>query len=169
MKGERRKGKERGPNVPGQVFAPAKNHATIAITTTLECFCRRGTIAPVYACTVLLLGLRGKRIRWEDEGGGHVSVRGIRGRGVHYRGKSGEPFREKENPKPKSISAWLTPYLSLIYFYYRHIPGSDNPPDRLLLSSLGLMPSFKPYPGPTLPPPSSPPSPCRSPILPLRP
>jgi hypothetical protein len=37
------------PNVPGQVFAPAKNHATIAITTTLERFCRRGTIAPVYA------------------------------------------------------------------------------------------------------------------------
>jgi hypothetical protein len=43
------KGKEHGPNVPGQVFAPAKNHATIAITTTLERFCRRGTIAPVYA------------------------------------------------------------------------------------------------------------------------
>ena len=47
--GGRRKGKEHGPNVPGQVFAPAKNHATIAITTTLERFCRRGTITPVHA------------------------------------------------------------------------------------------------------------------------
>ena len=43
------KGKEHGPNVPGQVFAPAKNHATIAITTTLERFCRRGTITPIHA------------------------------------------------------------------------------------------------------------------------
>jgi hypothetical protein len=80
---ERRKGKEHGPNVPGQVFAPAKNHATIAITTTLERFCRRGTIAPVNTRTVLLLRLGLDVILWEDEGSGDVSVRGIRGRGVH--------------------------------------------------------------------------------------
>lgn len=74
------------PNVPGQVFAPAKNHATIAITTTLERFCRRGTITPVHARAVLevRLGVR------EDEGCGHVSVGGVRGRGVHYRGEGGE-------------------------------------------------------------------------------
>jgi hypothetical protein len=77
------KGKEHGPNVPGQVFAPAKNHATIAIPTTLERFCRRGTIAPVHASAILLLrlGLDGA-VLWEDEGGGDVSVRGIRS-GVH--------------------------------------------------------------------------------------
>jgi hypothetical protein len=80
---ERRKGKEHGPNVPGQVFAPAKNHATIAITTTLERFCRRGTIAPVNTRTVLLLRLGLDVVLWEDEGRGDVSVRGIRGRGVH--------------------------------------------------------------------------------------
>jgi hypothetical protein len=80
---ERRKGKEHGPNVPGQVFAPAKNHATIAIPTTLERFCRRGTIAPVYASAILLLrlGLDGA-VLGEDEGGGDVSVGGVRG-GVH--------------------------------------------------------------------------------------
>jgi len=69
--------------VPGQVFAPAKNHATIAITTTLERFCRRGTIAPVNTSAVLLLRLGLDAVLREDESGGDVSVRGIRGRGVH--------------------------------------------------------------------------------------
>lgn len=69
-------------NVPGQVLAPAKNHATIAITTTLECFCRCGTITPVCARTVLVrLGLQ--VVLGEDESCGDVPVRGIRGRGVH--------------------------------------------------------------------------------------
>jgi hypothetical protein len=81
---ERRKGKEHGPNVPGQVFAPAKNHATIAITTTLKRFCRRGTIAPVYTSTILLLRLRlDGIILGEDESGGDVSVRRVGSRGVH--------------------------------------------------------------------------------------
>lgn len=79
------KGKEHGPNVPGQVFAPAKNHATIAITTTLERFCRRGTITPVYAWAILEERLR----VGEDEGCGHLSVGGVRGRGVHNRGRDG--------------------------------------------------------------------------------
>ena len=88
--------------MPGQVFAPAKNHATIAITTTLERFCRRGTITPVYGLAILMLRMR---VSWEDEGGGHVRVRGVRGRGVHWLGRKRrertgrEPFREKENPK----------------------------------------------------------------------
>ena len=69
--------------MPGQVFAPAKNHATIAIPTTLERFCRRGTIAPVHARAILLLGLGlDGAVLGEDEGGGDVSVRGVRG-GVH--------------------------------------------------------------------------------------
>ena len=79
------KGKEHGPNVPGQVFAPAKNHATIAITTTLECFCGGRTISPVDARGILERGLG----VGEDEGSGHVSVGGVRGRGVHYRGRDG--------------------------------------------------------------------------------
>lgn len=65
------------PNVPGQVFAPAKNHATIAITTTLKRFSRRGTIAPVGTAVLLLLkGLLG--VLRKNEGCGHVAVRGIR-------------------------------------------------------------------------------------------
>jgi hypothetical protein len=80
--------------VPGQVFAPAKNHATIAITTTLERFCRRGTIAPVNTRTVLLLRLGLDVVLREDESGGDVSVRGIRGRGVHgTHGSSGRGER----------------------------------------------------------------------------
>ena len=57
-----RKGKEHGPNVPGQVFAPAKNHATITIAATLEGFCWRGTIAPTDT-TILLLRLRLEIVR----------------------------------------------------------------------------------------------------------
>jgi hypothetical protein len=69
--------------VPGQVLTPTKDHATIAITTTLERFCRRGTIAPVNTSAVLLLRLGLDVVLRKDEGGGDVSVRGIRGRGVH--------------------------------------------------------------------------------------
>jgi hypothetical protein len=72
----RRKGKEHEPNVPGQVFAPAKNHATIAIATTLECFSRRRTISPVG--TAVLLRLR--RLCLSDEGGHVVAVGRV---GVH--------------------------------------------------------------------------------------
>jgi hypothetical protein len=61
------------PNVPGQVFAPAKNHATIAITTTLKSFSRRRTIAPVYPAVLLLLLI----VLWKNERRGHVAVRGI--------------------------------------------------------------------------------------------
>ena len=127
---ERRKGKEHGPNVPGQVFAPAKNHATIAITTTLERFCRRGTIAPVNTRTVLLLRLRLDVILWEDEGRGDVSVRGIRGRGVHSvrvesgRGERGEG-RGKGRPLERnqaSISIFRA--LSFSLFIYYHQPSS---------------------------------------------
>jgi hypothetical protein len=71
------KGKEHGPNVPGQVFTPAKNHATITITTTLEGFCGRGTIAPIDGWILLLVRLRVKIICWENESGSHISVRGI--------------------------------------------------------------------------------------------
>ncbi len=65
--------------MPGQVFAPAKNHATIAITATLERFSRRGTIAPVDTAILLLLkGLLG--VLRENERCSHVAVRGV---GVH--------------------------------------------------------------------------------------
>jgi hypothetical protein len=64
------------PNVPGQVFAPAKNHATIAITTTLERFGRRGTISPVDAAVLLQLRI----LRRGNEGGHVVAVRRV---GVH--------------------------------------------------------------------------------------
>ena len=104
------KGKEHGPNVPGQVFAPAKNHATIAITTTLERFCRRGTITPIDARGVLevRLGVR------EDEGCGHVSVGGVRGRGVHYRGRDGGERGQERNPTDISIFRALS--FSYLFF-----------------------------------------------------
>jgi hypothetical protein len=97
-------------NVPGEVFAPAKNHATIAITTTLERFCRRGAIAPVCAWAIRLLGLLEGVVWREDEGGGHVSVGGIRGRGVHYQGRRRDaakftfPARPITRYSPKSES-----------------------------------------------------------------
>ncbi len=59
------------------MFAPAKNHATIAITATLEGFSGCWTISPVYAAVLLLVeGLLG--VLRKDEGCGHVGVRGIR-------------------------------------------------------------------------------------------
>ena len=170
---ERRKGKEHGPNVPGQVFAPAKNHATIAITTTLERFCRRGTIAPVNTRTVLLLRLRLDVILWEDEGRGDVSVRGIRGRGVHSvrvesgRGERGEG-RGKGRPLERnqaSISIFRA--LSFSLFIYYHQPSSRLFQSFLIRFFLALilirtnalslhptlssLPPFKPYHYPPAP------------------
>jgi hypothetical protein len=141
--------------VPGQVFAPAKNHATIAITTTLERFCRRGTITPIHACAVLEVGL-GVR---EDEGCGHVSVGGVRGRGVHYRGRDGGERGLHDNSTDISIFRAL----SFSYLFFYREPSYRCPSDfSLLLSSLGLMLLLIP----TLPPPIHPSSsvPCRSPI-----
>ena len=142
--------------MPGQVFAPAKNHATIAITTTLERFCRRGAITPIHACAVLEVGL-GVR---EDEGCGHVSVGGVRGRGVHYRGRDGgERATRLKLDRYKHFPCLI--FFLFIFFIseplYRY-PSHFS----LLLSSLGLMLLLIP----TLPPPIHPSSsvPCRSPI-----
>jgi hypothetical protein len=151
--------------VPGQVFAPAKNHATIAITTTLERFCRRGAITPVHACAVLevRLGVR------EDKGCGHVSVGGVRGRGVHYRGRDGgeratrlKPDRYKHFPclifflfiflSRATPSVPLRFFLALILIRTNAIthPHSSSPNPSILLRPLQipdpLPPSLLPFP-----------------------
>ena len=142
--------------MPGQVFAPAKNHATIAITTTLERFCRRGTITPVYAWAVLEVRLG----VGEDEGCGHVSVRGVRGRGVHYRGRErGKGGAAEKHSTDISIFRALS---FPIYFFMSSQPLGFSSDFSLLLSSLGLMLLLIP----TLPPPIHPSYsvPCRSSI-----
>lgn len=62
------------PNVPGQMFASAEDHTTLAITTTLKGLCGCGAVALCDACRVWRGGEEG-RVVWGDEGG-HVVVSG---------------------------------------------------------------------------------------------
>lgn len=55
------------PDVPGQVFAPAKHHPAVAVASTLERLRRRRAVPSVG-------GRRGRRRRGHGGDGGHVSV-----------------------------------------------------------------------------------------------
>ena len=89
-----RVGKERekgGPNVPGKVFAPGEDHATVAVASALERLCGGGAVALVDALKrlllLLLLLLRVLLlllvvVEGEEEGlgvdeGGHLLRRGV--------------------------------------------------------------------------------------------
>ena len=63
---KREKGKGLVPDVPGEMLAPAKDHATFSVASALEGLCRRGTVALCRARDGWVGRRRGRRGRLEE-------------------------------------------------------------------------------------------------------